>query len=216
MSRIRRNCPPYSEVYGFVHLFKAFRKARRAKRGKGGEPLFYRDLESNLLELSEQLQHRTYIPDPYRYFTIGRPKLRRVSEASFRDRVVHHSLVAAMEPVFEKHFISNSYACRKGKGTHAALKKAKHLSRHFSYFLRLDYRSYFEHVRHAKLLELLECKIDDSGILWLCRALLSNILLPSSSCKAAQGLPIGNLTSQFWANVYLDPIDHWVKRNIEG
>ncbi len=133
-----------------------------------------------------------------------------VSEASFRDRVVHHSLVAAIEPVFEGGFISYSYACRRGKGSHAAVYRARKLARRHRYFAKMDIHHYFADVDHGILMRLLAERIVDPGILWLCEVLLEGARVPSSDPSEPSGLPIGNLTSQFWANVYLDPLDHLV------
>ena len=200
--------PRYSDVFSFSCLLAAFRKARRAKRGKGGEPELYLDLEGNLLRLSQQLRERTYQPDPYRYFPLRTPKNRVVSEASFRDRIVHHSLVGALESVFEARFIETSYACRKEKGVHLALKDAHRAARRFPYFLKLDFEKYFDSIRHDVLLDLLREQVADPGILWLCESLMKEAQVPGVGAAERRGLPIGNLTSQFWANVYLDPLDH--------
>ena len=209
--------PTFADVYGFRPLLAAFERARRAKRGKGGEPAFYRDLEANVLQLSDDLRTRRYRPDRYRYFHLrGRPsrKDRIVSEASFRDRVVHHALVAAIEPPFEAHFIRHSYACRKGRGTHAAIRAAQRLAGRLPYFLRLDVTRYFDHVDHDVLLALLAERLADAGIQWLCRTLLDGALVPGVPAGERRGIPIGNLTSQFWANVYLDPLDHLVRDDL--
>jgi hypothetical protein len=200
--------PTYRDVYSFSSLLAAFRRARRAKRGKGGEPEFYLHLEENLLRLSEQLRDRTFRPDPYRYFPLRTPKNRIVSEASFRDRIVHHSLVGALEPVFEQRFIDTSYACRKNKDAHLALRAAQTGARRFRYFLKLDFEKYFDSIRHEILCDLLASHISDNGILWLCELLMKEARVPGVERDERRGLPIGNLTSQFWANVYLDPLDH--------
>jgi len=206
--------PTFEYVLRFDALLSAFRRARRAKRGKGGEPAFYRDLESNLLRLSQELRDHTYRPDPYRYFRLWNKKERVVSEASFRDRVVHHSLVAALEPTFEALFIRHSYACRKGKGMHAAMVAARRLAAAFPYFLKLDVRKYFDCVSHDVLLEMLACEVADDGLLWLCRVLLDGADVPNAA-GAPRGLPIGNLTSQFWANVYLNALDHYIRDDLD-
>ena len=143
--------PSYGDAHAFGALLAAFHRARRAKRGKGGEPAFYRDLEANLLELSEALRERRWRPDPYRFFVVRHTKERLVAEASFRDRVVHHALVGALEPAFEARFVSSSYACRKGKGVHAALERARRLAQRHRYFLRLDVQSYFASIDHQTL-----------------------------------------------------------------
>ena len=201
--------PTYEDVWRFESLLRAFQRARRAKRGRGGEPAFYRDLEGNILRLSAELRDRTFRPDPYRFFTLWNKKERMVSEASFRDRVVHHSLVAALEPTFEARFIRHSYACRKGKGQHVAVQEARRLAGEFPYFLKMDVRHYFDCVSHNVLVGILAgCGFDD-GTLWLCRTLLANAAVPG--LDAGRGLPIGNLTSQVWANVYLDTLDHHVR-----
>ncbi len=202
--------PTFEDVHGFANLHAAFRKARKAKRKKGGEPAFYRYLEKNLLALSKSLRSRSFLPDPYRYFSLVNKKERLVSEASFRDRVVHHALVSAIEPVFEARFIEQSFACRKGKGSHAALARARKLARRHRYFLKMDIHHYFADVDHQVLLRLLRDRLNDSGIIWLSEVLLKGARVPSSEPDEPRGLPIGNLTSQFWANVYLDPLDHLI------
>ncbi len=202
--------PSFEDVYAFASLLSGFRKARRAKRGKGGEPAFYLGLETNLLRLSDEIRTRAYRPDPYRYFRLRTTKERVVSEASFRDRIVHHSLVAALEPVFEDRFIETSYACRIGKGTHAALARAQEEAKRCRYFLKLDVTKYFDGIRHEVLLELLSREIGNEGILWLCDILMRQARVPGIAPEERRGLPIGNLTSQFWANVYLDSLDHLV------
>jgi len=205
---VNDTAPNFADIHGFQPLLRAFRRARRAKRGKGGEPAFYRDLEANLLRLSAALAARTWRPAPYRYFTLTNKKRRVVSEAAFPDRVVHHALVAAIEPLWEPHFIDQSYACRKGRGVHAAVRRAAVLSRQHRFYLRLDVNRYFDHVDHAVLLGLLEERNADDGVHWLCRVVLAHAAVPQVPAGARRGIPIGNLTSQFWANVYLDPLDH--------
>ena len=204
----------YAAVYRFAALHRAFRRARRTKRGRGGEPAFYRDLEDNLLALSDALRTRTFRPDPYRYFRLRGHKDRVVAEASFRDRVVHHALVATLEPSFEARFIRHSYACRKGRGVHAALRTAQRLARRLPYFLKMDVRKYFDRVHHTTLLERLASVVRSPGSLWLCETLLDGAGVPGVPAGERRGLPIGNLTSQFWANVYLDPLDHHVRDDL--
>lgn len=204
--------PTYEDVWRFDALMRAFKRARRAKRGRGGEPAFYRDLEANLLRLSAELRDRSYRPDPYRFFTLWNKKERVVSEASFRDRVIHHSLVAATEPVFEARYIRHSYACRKGKGQHAAVEVARRMSRAMPFFLKMDLRKYFDRVSHSVLAGILADAGLDDGTLWLCRTLLAGARVPG--IEPGRGLPIGNLTSQVWANVYLDVLDRHVTHDL--
>ena len=208
--------PRYENVCSFPALLAAFRKARQAKRGKNGEPAFYLDLESNLLDLCDQLKTHAFVPDPYRYFSLHNKKDRVVSVASFRDRVVHHALVAELEPLYEELFIPTSFACRKDLGMHRALKLAHDLCRRHRYFLKLDIRKYFDHISHPVLLEILAADVQDKEILWLCETLLAHAAVPGIATSERRGVPIGNLTSQFWANVYLNRLDLAVARRFPG
>lgn len=204
--------PRYEDVWRFDALLAAFRKARRAKRGKGDEPAFFLDLEGELLRLSEALCDRTWRPSPYRWFTIHHTKERQVAEATFADRVVHHALVGVLEPIFEARFVPWSYASRRGKGTHAAVQRAQKLARRHRYFLRMDVQRYFDSIAHDVVLGLTASAVPDEGILWLCGQILA-VATPSwLPAGCGHGVPIGNLTSQFWANVVLDPVDQHVTR----
>ncbi len=210
------NQPRFENVCSFSALHAAFRKARKAKRGKNGEPAFYLELESNLLDLSDQLRTHAFVPEPYRYFSLHNKKDRVVSVASFRDRVVHHALVAELEPLYEQLFIPTSFACRKGLGMHRALDLAHELSRRNGYFLKLDIRKYFDHISHPLLLGILANDVHDERILWLCDVLLANAGVPGVEPTERRGVPIGNLTSQFWANVYLNRLDQAFARQFTG
>ena len=173
----RTPLPTLDQVAGFRSLLAAFGRARRAKRGKGGEPAFYRDLEQNLCTLERELVDRTWRPDPYHYFIVRHTKERVVAEASFRDRVVHHALVAVLDAVFEPYFITQTYACRKGGGAHAAVRRAQALCREHRYFLKMDVQRYFDHIDHMILLAALRARVPDEGVAWLCRAILAGALL---------------------------------------
>ena len=165
---------------------------------------------------------------PIEVFFIHEPKRRLISAAPFRDRVVHHALCQRIEPIFERSFISDSYANRVGKGTHRALNRVQQYARHYPYVLQGDLRQFFPSIDHAILHNMLAAKIDDPEILWLIARILasgSNVLgeeydmvyFPGDDLFAAlrpRGLPIGNLTSQFWANCYLNVFDHFVKREL--
>ncbi len=208
--------PQYQNVCSFTALLAAFKKARRAKRGKNGEPAFYLELESNLLDLSDQLNTHAFVPEPYRYFSLHNKKDRVVSVASFRDRVVHHALVAELEPLYEELFVPTSFACRKGLGMHRALKMAHDLCRRHRHFLKLDIRKYFDHISHSVLLKILAEHVCDKDILWLCETLLAHAGVPGIEASERRGVPIGNLTSQFWANVYLNRLDQAFAQKFSG
>ena len=139
----------YPAVTSFENLFQAFKAAAKGKRGKPNVASFEFDLEENLVRLQAELRARTYRHGPYRSFTISDPKRRLISAAPFRDRVVHHALVRVIEPIFERSFIADSYANRRGKGTHAALDRCQAFCRRYGYVLQCDLRQFFPSIDHA-------------------------------------------------------------------
>lgn len=192
----------YEQFVTFENLLKAYRKARKAT-GKSREAQeFAFRLEPELLCLQRELQAGTWTPSPYRYFTIYEPKRRTISAAAFRDRVVHHALIQVIEPVFDPTFIHHSYATRKEKGVHVAREHAQRLMRRFPYYLKVDVDGYFASIHHEILCSLLNRKIKDARLMALMRRIIE---APNPD---QVGLPIGNLTSQFFGNVYLNPLDH--------
>lgn len=219
----------YPQVWDFENLYLAYRKARLGKRGKPQAAAFERVQEDELLGLQEALRSKTYTPGKYHSFYIHEPKRRLISAAPFRDRVVHHALCRVIEPIFEPGFIHDSYANRVGKGTHRALDRCQQYARRYRYVLQCDIEQFFPAIDHAVLFSSLEMRIGDPDVLWLCRAILESGVgvlaeeyqaryFPGDDLFAAlrpRGLPIGNLTSQFWANVYLNPLDHFIKRELK-
>lgn len=163
--------------------------------------------------LKEELETGSYHPARYRYFKIFDPKERTISVAPFRDRVVHHALVQTLEPVIDRTFICDSYATRKGKGTHRAIKRAQRFLKSNYYYLKTNVAKYFDSIDHNILLNLVKKKIKDKKALLLVERIIRNSDT-SRGLEAGKGLPIGNLTSQFFANVYLDPLDHFLKDNL--
>jgi len=152
-----------------------------------------------------------------------------ISAAPFRDRVVHHALCNVLEPIFEQKFIFDTYANRVGKGTHRALDRCTQYLRRFEYVLPLDVQKYFPSIDHAILEGILTQTIGDEKVMDLCRKIMESgrgvldneyemVYFPGDDLLAAarpRGLPIGNLTSQFWANVYLNGLDHFIKRQLK-
>jgi retron-type reverse transcriptase len=157
-----------------------------------------------LLRLKEEIIGGTYRTGGFQHYKIYDPKERLISVAPFRDRVVHHALVSVLEPVYESVFIHDSYATRKGKGTHAAIKRAQAFLRQSRYYLKADIKKHFENMDHDVLLSTVSRKIKDRRLLDLTSTIIRGV-------PWEKGLPIGNLTSQFFANVYLDRLDHYVK-----
>ncbi|MBI2075615.1 MAG: hypothetical protein HYT72_00005 [Candidatus Aenigmarchaeota archaeon] len=217
----------YEKLCCMENLRLAYKKVRKGKSNKWYTKEFESDLENNLLKLKQELQNLTYEPRPLRTFVIRDPKSRVISASAFRDRVVHHALCNIIEPISEKMFIFDSYANRKGKGTHAAIKRFDEFKRKVSrngrlvngakfdsmvigYVLKADIRHYFQEVNHCILLGMLKRKIQDEKILRLIQTILDN------HKTFGKGMAIGNLTSQFFANVYLNELDYFVKHTLRA
>lgn len=218
----------FQQLVSWDNLWFAYRRASKGKRGQANVAAFEYRLEENLGRLQKELQERSYQPGGYVSFTIHEPKKRRISAAPFRDRVVHHALCHLIEPIFERSFIFDNYANRLGKGTHRALDRCQFFARRYGYVLACDIQQFFPSIDHRILYQTLSAKIEDEGILWLIQLILkggAGVLQEEYSMvyfsgddlfavNRPRGLPIGNLTSQFWANVYLNPFDHFVKREL--
>jgi len=211
----------YPQIISFENLFVAARRAARGKKARPDVARFLFDLETNVLQLREELLERSYRPGEYHRFHITDPKPRVISAAPFRDRVVHHALCQVIEPLFERSFIHDSYACRVGKGTHRALDRFTYYARRYPYALKCDVRQFFPSVDHGTLLALLRRRLRNAETMWLVGAILASEAGTGrdyrlgdtlfSPFEQPRGLPIGNLTSQFWGNVYLDPLDHYLR-----
>jgi len=199
----------FDKMVSFMNLLAAYRRAAEGCRHSTELLEFSFRAEYEIIKLREELINRTYKPGPYRCFNIHDPKDRIISVAPFRDRVVHHAIVSIIEPVFEASFIYDSYATRKGKGSHAAILKAQRFTRTGSWYLKMDISKYFDSVDHQILKQLIRKKIKDTKVLHFLDLIIDN----GSNCGV--GLPIGNLTSQFLANVYLNPLDHFVKQDLQ-
>lgn len=198
----------FEQVADFHGLCGAARRVLRGRRSLPGYARLAYEIEGEVLALQRELVAGTYRPRPYRTFMIADPKPRTISAADLRDRVVHHALCASLEPVFEQVAVFDSYACRPGKGTHKAVARAGEFARRYRYFLKLDIRHCFETIDHEILKRLMRRVIKDRRVLWLVDLLIDHGAPGSSSGK---GLPIGNLTSQHFANFYLTRLDHFVK-----
>lgn len=223
---MKREGDLWADVLAFENLHRAAYQVLRGKRGQVRAGYFFFDLEGELLRLHRELASGKYHPGSYRTFWISDPKPRLISAASFRDRVVHHALVNVIEPVFERRFVHHSYACRKGKGNHRALERFVRWARSSRYVLKLDIRKFFPSIDHDVMKQAIRKTIKDRRVLDLCDRIIdgSNPQEPVamhfpgddllSPARRRRGIPIGNLTSQFFANVYLDGLDHFVKERL--
>jgi hypothetical protein len=198
----------FEQMTAFGSLLAAFHRAKRGTRLNRDNGGFIFRAEMELLQLRDELLSGAYRPQPYRYFQIAEPKIRTISVADFRDRVVHHALVGVLEPVFERQFDFDSYATRRGKGTHLAVRRAQAFLQHSDWYLKSDVDGYFASIRHDTLLGLLDRKIKDRRLLDT-----AGHIIRAGGADGC-GLPIGNLTSQFFANVYLDPFDRFVRQQL--
>lgn len=219
----------YEKLCSFGNLELAFKKARKGKTRKYYVIEFEANLLENLLKLHHELENLTYQPKPLKKFVIIDPKTRTIHASSFRDRVVYHALVNILEPIFEKIFIYDSYASRINKGTHKALKRFDLFKKKIAnngklvknphnnnsvigYTFKADIRHYFKEVSHEVLLKIIKRKIRDEKVVWLVKRILGNFYTKIKE----KGMPLGNLTSQFFANVYLNELDYFVKHKLKA
>lgn len=216
----------WDAVVGFDNLYLAYRKARR---GKGASPeigRFALNLERELLVLQRELLTDDYRPGPYRLFTIYERKPRQIAAAPFRDRVVHHAVMNVIEPPLDRTFIYDSYACRKDKGVHKAVDRYQAWARRHAYALKMDVQRYFPSIDRDLLKEKLRRRIKDRRVLRLLDTIIDTspatdgppVYFPGDDLftplARRTGIPIGNLTSQFFANLYLDDLDHYLKETL--
>lgn len=205
----------YEKVYCFENLYRAYRKARRGKRRKEAAAKF----EVNLLEalnlLSKQLQTKTYTLSPYNTFKVYEPKERLVMSNSYKDKVVQHALCDnVLEPAFARSFIKDNYASQRDKGTHYGLGRLEEFMRRFyrkngidGWVLKCDISKYFYSVRHDALKSLIRKYLYDPDVLWLVDMIID-------STEGNVGIPIGNQSSQLFALLYLNGMDHYIKEKL--
>jgi retron-type reverse transcriptase len=232
-------------ILSFEELYRAYKSCQKSKANSISAIEFEVNLIDNLWKLHYEINSKTYTPSRYISFLANSPKMREIFAPSFRDRVVHHLLVNDLEPIFEPTFIYDSYSCRKGKGIHTAVKRVQKFARRERnrYYLQLDIRNFFLSIKKRFLYELLEDeisrKVSDEILkertLYLSKETIftdptENYLFKGSRkgykdlpkhkslfyTSKERGLPIGNLTSQFFGNVYLNPLDQYVKRVLKG
>jgi len=204
----------YSNIYDFKNLHQAYLRAGRCKRYNLSVLQFSSKLEEELIVLQNELIWKSYHPSPYREFYVNDPKKRLIMAPAFRDRVLHHAAHNIISPLFEKKFIYDSYACRINKGTHAGVDRLHHFLRvtqkrwSTTYCLKCDIHSFFPSVRHDKLKQMIRKTIRCKDTLWLLDLIIDSVL------NGEPGIPLGNLTSQLFANIFMDDLDHFVKEQL--
>ncbi|HEB99456.1 MAG TPA: RNA-dependent DNA polymerase [Thiotrichales bacterium] len=212
----------YPQVIAWDNLWRAARRAARAKPLSGQRMAFEMNLERELVRLRRELESGAYRPGAYRSFAIRDPKLRIISAAPYRDRVVHHCLCNVIEPLYDRGFLPQNYANRRGRGLHRAVRAAGRLVNASPWLLKADIRKYFPSIDHAILKEIIRCKIKCRRTLELIDRIIDgsneqewagfhfpgdDLLTPVGRRR---GLPIGNLTSQLFANIYLAGLDRFI------
>ena len=216
----------YDTICEYEELYQSHIEARKGKRYRDDVLLFTDRLEENLIELQNELIWQSYKVGAYRPFYVREPKLRLVMALQYRDRVVQWAIYKQLYPFYDKTFIEDSYACRRGKGTHRAADRLQYWLRQVSrkpgkwYYLKLDISKYFYRVDHSVLLEILGRRIKDLRLMQLLSEIINSedtrFGLPAGlspdECTEDMwlcdvGMPIGNLTSQLFANIYLNELD---------
>jgi len=204
----------WQKIITWENLYTGYTNARKNKRFRPEVLEFSAAREENLINIQNHLIWQSWSPGRFREFMVYEPKARFIQAPSFKDRVVHHALVQVIEPLFERKFIYDSYACRTDKGTTTAVLRTQKFLRTAKvnwsqvYVLKADISKYFYSIGHDHLLRILKKTIRDKKVLWLCENIISK-------CgSAGQGIPVGALTSQLFANVYLDQLDHFIKDDL--
>ncbi|MFU0784481.1 MAG: hypothetical protein ACFWT2_15525 [Thermoanaerobacterium thermosaccharolyticum] len=223
----------YEQIYDYENLYLAYLEARKGKRYRQDVLEFSANLEENLIQIQNELIWKMYKVGRYREFYVYEPKKRLIMALPFKDRVVQWAIYRVLNPLFDKTFIEHSYACRIGKGTHKAAHKLQYWLRKTDrklekyYYLKMDISKYFYRVDHSIALKIIEKKIKDEDVLWLLKEIIENEDKPfglplgtePGDCSKDmrlydKGMPIGNLTSQLLANIYLNELDQFCKHKL--
>jgi len=223
----------YIKLISIENLFQAWSEFRKGKAKRHDVQIFVRHLEDNLFNLHVSLKNKTYRHGNYLSFYVQDPKLRHIHKANVKDRIIHHLLHTFLYKLFDSNFIYDSYSCRLKKGTHKGLERLEVFTRKVSqnyttdcWALKCDIKKFFASVDHKILLSLLKKEIYDNGIIWL----LIQIIGSFCSCHSGEmlkqvqhdndgnhkGMPLGNLTSQVFANIYLNELDQFAKHRLKN
>lgn len=202
-------------VSNLLESWNQFKKGKRKKREVAD---FEMHLENRIFQLHDELVHKKYVHDPYVDFYICDPKRRHIHKATVRDRILHQGIFRVLYPVFDKHFIFDSYSSRNDKGTHAgverlvsACRKETDNWRNTAYALKCDVRKFFDSIDHKILRDLIIKKVTDSDMMWLI-----DLILTSFEKEPGKALPLGNVTSQLFANVYMNELDQFAKHALKA
>ena len=201
----------YEQIYTTNNMLDAYRKARLGKSKKFYVQKFELDLNNNIEQLCQELANESWMPLSYKEFTVYEPKERLIRAPQFRDRVVHHALMQILKPIYEPVFVYDSYASRKYKGTHSAVNRLTQFLRRDTdntYIFHGDVRKFFDNVDHETLIKILRKKIADERVIGLVQKILTNQGI-------TLGVTLGNYTSQWFANIYLNELDYFSKHKLK-
>lgn len=211
----------FSKIISLENLLEAWDEFKKGKRNKVDVQIFELRLEDNLFSLHLDLASKRYKHGEYTAFYIRDPKVRRIHKAEVRDRVIHHALFKILNPIFEPTFIPDSYSSRIGKGTHKGVERLEVFARKIDqtygrcFVLKCDIKKFFASIDHQILLNIISQRIKDQDALWLIRNIVESFSSEFSNEKNIKGAPIGNLTSQLFANIYMNELDHFVKQRLK-
>jgi len=212
----------FLQIISLENLFLAWEEFRSDKQKKLDVCNFELNLEQHIFKLHRELKNKTYKHGLYTSFYINDPKRRHIHKATVRDRVLHHAIFRILNPIFESMFIPNSFSCRVGKGTHKGVLAVDRMIRKESanytklcFVLKCDVKKFFDSVNHKILLEILGRKIKDTDTIWLLNEIVNSFSKGQVTLFEKRGLPIGNLTSQLFANIYMNELDQFVKHGLK-
>lgn len=212
----------FEQIVDPENLFIAWERFKKGKRNKRDVAKFEFDLERNIFKLHRELKNRTYKHGPYTSFYVHDPKLRHIHKADVKDRVLHHAIFQILNPIFESTFISESFSCRVNKGTHKGVgyveKMIRKISKNYTkacFVLKCDIRKFFDSVDHGILLKILGRIIKDKDAMQLLEDIVESFVSERSTLFSRCGIPLGNLTSQLFANVYMNELDQFGKHDLK-
>jgi retron-type reverse transcriptase len=221
----------FEQIVDYENLWNAYLNSRSGKRFRGEVLKFSNNVEENLIEIQNELIWKTYKVGRYREFYVFEPKKRLIMALPFKDRVVQWAIYQVIEPLLDKQFIGDSFACRKGKGTQRAAGRLQYWTRKMDrshknpYYLKLDISKYFYRIDHDVLLSILKRKIKDNDLIWLLETIIhsedTKFGVPLGDHQFERdridgiGMPIGNLVSQLFANLYLNELDQYAKHELK-
>ena len=211
----------FEKIISLENLFSAWDNFKKGKQKKKDVRKFEWELEQNIFQLHGELRRCAYKHSSYSSFFIQDPKQRHIHKAEVRDRILHHAIFTVLNPIFEETFFANSFSCRIGKGTHKGVialeKMIRKESENYSkdcYILKCDISKFFDTIDHQILINILRKRIKDKNALWLLREVIESFSSSKSDIFNVRGVPIGNLTSQIFANIYMNELDQYIKHEL--